>query len=207
MRLLLVRHGESICGVNGVVGGVRGCTGLTERGFEQARALRDRLASESFTADVLLASSLPRARQTAEVVGEALGLDPSIDDELVEMIPGDADGTTWDEWRTQHGFDVLNDFDRPLSPNGESVNVFHDRVCRLLDRLASEHEGRTVVACCHGGVISGSVFALTGADRKAAWMEVDFTSITEWTKNDAEPWHLVRMNDHAHLVSAGLLVP
>ena len=29
-RIVLVRHGEAVCNVNGIVGGVRGCTGLTE---------------------------------------------------------------------------------------------------------------------------------------------------------------------------------
>ena len=38
-RLVLVRHGEAACNVGGVVGGRRGCTGLTELGRRQATAL------------------------------------------------------------------------------------------------------------------------------------------------------------------------
>ena len=33
-RIVLVRHGEAVCNVSGVVGGARGCTGLTELGRE-----------------------------------------------------------------------------------------------------------------------------------------------------------------------------
>ena len=93
MRLLLIRHGESICGVNGVVGGTLGCTGLTERGFEQARALRDRFErSGEVKPDLVMSSTLPRAHQTACEVAPMFGLDVVRDVDLVEMIPGEMDG-------------------------------------------------------------------------------------------------------------------
>src|SRR2546423_1692878 len=43
-RLVLIRHGESRSTVDRVVGGHRGCSGLTDRAVRQAKALRDRLA-------------------------------------------------------------------------------------------------------------------------------------------------------------------
>ena len=42
-RMVLVRHGEAVCNVNGIVGGVIGCTGLTELGRRQISALAARL--------------------------------------------------------------------------------------------------------------------------------------------------------------------
>src|SRR5437870_1666364 len=98
MRLLLVRHGESICGVDGIVGGERGCTGLTERGFAQAGALRDRFAREAFAPDAILTSTLPRAYQTAEAIADGLGLGVQRDTDLCELIPGEIDGAPWSEW-------------------------------------------------------------------------------------------------------------
>src|SRR5438132_7890528 len=150
MRLLLVRHGESICSVNGIVGGERGCTGLTERGFAQARALRDRFVREGFKPDIVLASPLPRAHQTAEVVAEGLGLVIERHDDLCEFIPGEIDGTLWDDYES---FDVVAEPDRPLSAGGESLTVFKERVSNLLEHLADEHDGRMVLAVCHGGII------------------------------------------------------
>jgi len=44
-RVVLVRHGESKCNADGVVGGQRGCTGLTPDGVDQVAALADRLAA------------------------------------------------------------------------------------------------------------------------------------------------------------------
>lgn len=202
MRLLLVRHGESICGVNGIVGGQRGCTGLTERGFEQARALRDRLAAEGFRADALFASTLPRAYQTADVLAEALPLDVTRDPQLCEFVPGEIDGTPWADFE---GFDVVAEPDRVVSAGGESLSRFRQRVRRLFERLTQEHDGRTVVAVCHGGVISQSIVSFFGtADRRRVHVDVDFTSVTEYRWEDPL-WRLRRFNDVAHLVGRDLL--
>ncbi|MGH2760500.1 MAG: histidine phosphatase family protein [Actinomycetota bacterium] len=199
MRLLLVRHGESICGVNGIVGGERGCTGLTERGFAQARALRDRLDREGLRADALLASTLPRAWQTAGTLAPVLGADVVRDADLCEFVPGDIDGTRWDDWAER--FDVGAEPDRPLSTGGESLNCFRSRVTELLNRLAETYDGRTVVAASHGGVVWASRSVLLST---AEELPVDFTSITEWTHEHGR-WTLVRINDTAHLEGTDLL--
>ncbi len=199
MRLLLVRHGESICSVNGIVGGERGCTGLTERGFAQARALRDRLKREHLQADVLLASTLPRAYQTAETLAGVLGADVVRDSDLCEFVPGDIDGKPWDDWTER--FDVGAEPDRPLSAGGESLNAFRSRVTGLLQRLADNYEGKTVVAACHGGIVwvSRSILLDTREEQP-----VEFTSITEWSYEEGR-WTLARINDVAHLEGTDLL--
>ena len=70
-RLVLVRHGEAECNVSGICGGIKGCTGLTAEGVRQVKALGERLAmtGELAGADALYASLLPRAIETAEIVG------------------------------------------------------------------------------------------------------------------------------------------
>lgn len=201
MRLLLVRHGESICITKGIVGGRRGCTGLTERGLAQARALGDRLRGEGFSADALLASTLPRAEQTAEVIGEALGLDHTSHAELCEHVPGDIDGGPWEAWDR---FDPVAEPDRPLSPGGESTNQFRSRVRGLLDRLADEHGGRTVVAATHGGVVWASLWAVARDAYEAVDEGAAFTSITEFAC-DGRRWSLLRYNDVRHLAGTDLL--
>jgi probable phosphoglycerate mutase len=198
VRLLLVRHGESICAVNGIVGGIKGCTGLTERGFAQARALRDRFAREGFVPDVVIASTLPRAQQTAET----LGFPYDLSGELVELIPGAIDGTPWSEFA---GFDIAVYPDRPLSEGGESLSVFKGRVRGAIDRLADEFDGRTVVAVCHGGVIGASLYYGLGMPDGSLSVDIDFTSITEW-RLEGGRLVLARLNDVAHLMGSDLLV-
>ena len=74
-NLYLIRHGEAHSNVNPVIGGMKGDQGLTPLGRAQAQRLRDRLMrSGEIKADVLIASDLPRAAQTAETIAPALRL-------------------------------------------------------------------------------------------------------------------------------------
>jgi broad specificity phosphatase PhoE len=103
MRLVLIRHGESEHAVNNIVGGPRGCQGLTPRGREQAGRLAERLRRTGELADcaALLTSPWPRARQTAEILQPALPVTAVTEDpNLCELLPGQADGLTW--WLNRH---------------------------------------------------------------------------------------------------------
>ncbi len=94
-NLYLIRHGEAVVNVKPIVGDMRGDTGLTPLGVTQAERLRDRLAATGeISADVLIASTMPRARQTAEIIAPALGLPILWDDDVQEMRSGEADGMT-----------------------------------------------------------------------------------------------------------------
>ena len=205
-RLVLIRHGEARAAIEQVIAGERGCTGLSELGRHQAEMLRDRLArTREVVADVLLASTLPRAVETAEIIAPALG-DPAIvqDCDLCELHPGECDTLTWEEYRERYGVDMGADPYQPISPGGESLVEFNVRVGRSLTRLVQEHEGRSVVVACHGGVIIGSVLCFLGLPTQrpsVTDLTVTNTSITEWERRP-DRWTLVRFNDAAHLAAA-----
>ncbi|HEV7129244.1 MAG TPA: histidine phosphatase family protein [Ktedonobacterales bacterium] len=210
-HLYLIRHGESFANVAPIVGGMRGDKGLTPRGVTQAERLRDRLAaSGELQADVLIASTLPRARQTAEIIAPALDLPIVFDDAVQELRPGIADGLTLDQLRERYGrVDFEADPYRPLSPGGESWAFFLVRVATALTHIATEHAGQTIVIVCHGGVIDGSFQCFAGMNLVTA-RAVDFatenTSITHWQWRAAHGrpprWRLMGYNDAAHLRGA-----
>jgi probable phosphoglycerate mutase len=155
-HLYLIRHGEAWTVKTRVVAGMRGDGGLTPLGQEQARRLRDRLrATGEIRADVLLASTLPRARQTAEIIAPAFGLPIIWDDDLHEIRPGDeVDGLPEEEFFARYGRpDFEQDPFRPLAPGGENWAQFILRICTTLDRIVREYAGKTIVLVCHGGVI------------------------------------------------------
>jgi probable phosphoglycerate mutase len=206
MRLILVRHGDAHAGFHGVIGGPRGCTGLTDRGRRQATALRDHLAvSGRVRADVLLASVIPRAIETAELIAPGLGIETfGRECDLCEVHTGEADGLEWAEWGVRYGsFDMEADPDRVFAPAGESWNSFHERVGQMLVRLAREYEGRTVVAVCHAGVIMASIRLLLGIGRVGvgARLQPTNTGLTEW-EWESEPgrWTLHSFNETSHLL-------
>jgi 2,3-bisphosphoglycerate-dependent phosphoglycerate mutase len=207
--LVLIRHGESVAMVDRVVGGHEGCRGLSPLGRRQVEALRDRLAATGeVQADALVASVLPRAIETAEILAPALGGLPVAQDcDVCEQHPGEGDGLTWTEFEAKYRPEGWQ-FDpyEPISPGGESVAELNARVARTLLRLADEHRGGTVAVACHGGVVAASMVSFLSLPFHGGLVQLfsDNTSITEWVLEDdgrGHPplWRLVRYNDAAHL--------
>ena len=213
-RLVLVRHGEAQSHVDHVVGGDRGCTGLSDLGRRQAHALRQRwertAASELGDVSAIYASTLPRALETAEIVAPALGLtDVKTERDLREWDPGEeADCATWEELEQRYPRDEWSAHASRF-PGAETWAEFGLRVGRVLHDLADRHAGQTIVVACHGGVIEQSAIAFLGLSHHGELVsfDIDNCSITEWYRPDPEElwwrpsgrWRLLRLNDAAHL--------
>ena len=203
-RLVIIRHGEAVSNAEDLVAGHLGCTGLTERGRHQARALAARLrrTGELKDARVLYSSVLRRAVETAEILRPALG-DVSYEAScsLCERHPGEADGLSWVECDRRYGRRLPGDDPyRPLSPGGETWLDFLDRVNDALYKLAQSHPGELIVISGHGGVIDASLMRFLDLPAHGGLVRFfpDNASITEWAFTGAR-WWLVRFNDAAHL--------
>src|ERR1700759_3124504 len=206
MELILVRHGDAHAGFHGPIAGPTGCAGLTDLGRRQAEALRDYLrVSGRIRADVLMASVLPRAIETASIIAPGLGLDLSIRDcDLCEVHTGEADGVDWSEYNDRFGsFDMEAEPDRVFAPGGDSWNSFHLPARPTFERLAREHEDQTVVAVCHAGVIMASMRLLLGIPdlHTSAHLRPTNTGLTEWEHDRATGrWLLRSYNEAVHLL-------
>jgi probable phosphoglycerate mutase len=208
MRLLLVRHGDAHAGFDGVVSGRTGCLGLTDLGRRQAAALRDHLAETGrVQADVLLASELPRAIETAQIIAPALGFDPGSipqDCDLCEVHTGEADGLAWSEYATTYGsFDMEAEPDRVFAPQGDSWNSFHERVDAVMAKIARTYEGQVVVAACHAGVIMASLRTRLGIPHPSNGTQLrpSNTGVTEWEYDPVRDlWLLHSFNEATHLL-------
>lgn len=214
-HLYLIRHGESVSNADhdAPTAGMRGDLGLTPRGRMQAARLRDRLhATGEIETDVLIASTLPRARQTAEIIAPALGKPIIFDDEVQEMRVGEFDGVPWSEIRARVP-DFRRDPFHPIAPGGESWPQFVLRVGTALDRIVREHEGKTITVVCHGGVIDASLvvfFRLSSLRLPPIEFLTQNASITHWERRDAPAhgapasgewprWRLLAYNDDVHI--------
>lgn len=211
-NLYLIRHGEAVANVEPMVAGMLGDAGLTKLGVAQAEALRDRLATTGMiAADVLIASTLPRARQTAEIIQPAIGLPITFDDDVQEMRVGEADGLSVAELKARYGLpDFRVDPFQLIAPGGENWPLFTVRVGTALSRITTEHAGQTIVVVCHGGVIDASFlyfFGMPSMTLPQAELYTHNTSITQWLRNERvgelARWRLVRYNDDAHLHTVG----
>lgn len=167
--------------------------------------MRDHLLEHGhIDADVLMASTIPRAIETARIIAPAMGFDSFAQDcDLCEVHTGEADGLAWSDYTTRFGaLDMVAEPDRVFAPGGESWNTFHERVARTLDRLAQEHQDKTVVAVCHAGVIMASVRTIFDIPHPGTGARLlpDNTGMTEWEHEPSTGrWTLRTFNDVSHL--------
>jgi 2,3-bisphosphoglycerate-dependent phosphoglycerate mutase len=185
--LVLVRHGEAVCSVDGFYGGDLGCQGLTGLGREQAARLRDFCAQSgelSRPADVLY-SPLRRARETAAIV--LAGLRPArvrMHRGLRELDCGAADGLSRGEARRRFGrhSGVAAAPRTRLAPGAESWVEMIERASGALHGIVRAAPSGVVIAFTHFGVISASLTAF--GDRPAGCPpsdeDVPLASMTVW---------------------------
>ena len=209
-HLYLIRHGEAFANAENLLAGMRTDEGLTARGVAQAERLRDRLAATGEIApDVLIASTLPRAMQTAKIIAPALGLDIIPDDDVQEMRVGEADGMRLAEFIERYGAfkNSREDPYIPLAPGGDSWGSFITRVGAALHRITDAYEGKTVAIVCHGGVVDASLLRGLGLAAVApaiGQFHPYHTSLTEWERgllsqrSHIKRWRLIRYNDDLH---------
>jgi phosphohistidine phosphatase len=76
VRVYLVRHAEAAPGDPDEL------RALTPEGRRAARDVGERLAAEGVRPDALISSPLLRARETADAIGRAVGVEPETDDRL-----------------------------------------------------------------------------------------------------------------------------
>lgn len=228
-RLTLIRHGQGVCNVERRVEGITQCRGLSELGRQQVDRLANRLRAEEFAPDVIVASPIRRARETAEIIASAIDRKVDLfDADIEEVRPGEAEGMTWDQYFAFYGAVEGWDPSVAFAPGGETWVHFAARVGKALDRLASAHFGQTVALVAHGGVVDASLFHFFGLDpftRAPIDFETTNASLTEWELRSFRPyvppttgshdavdtdgvatevedvrrWRLARYNDAAHL--------
>jgi broad specificity phosphatase PhoE len=144
--LLLVRHGETDWNAEGRLQGHTDRP-LNPYGREQAKALAERVADDGIRA--VYASDLSRARETAEIVGERLGLTVVIDPDLREKNWGSWEGLTGAE---RDGVEYV----------GETAQEHSERILRAVRRIAERHPGERVLVVTHGGSMRRIQAAVSG---------------------------------------------
>ncbi len=119
VTLYLLRHGESTANVDNVFASHRIDAPLSADGVRQAQSLAGWL--KRFPISAAYASSLLRARQTAEIVCEPLNLKPVLTGALAEIDVGNLEGKPQDDPEYRLAFDsVLNLWERGFPQNGFS---------------------------------------------------------------------------------------
>lgn len=144
-RLFLARHGQTVWNSERRLQGRRDSP-LTATGVEHAEAIARRL--DGAGADLICTSPLGRARRTAEIVADRLGIEVVTIEELAELDHGDFAGYTWDELEAAHpGVRALRSENRYgwAFPGGESYASARPRAIHALEACSWASEGAPLV--------------------------------------------------------------
>jgi alpha-ribazole phosphatase len=204
MRLLLVRHGQTLYNQQSRYTGQSDIP-LSPQGKRQATLLAQRLLKEPL--NVIVASDLQRASNTAQIIAEPHTLPVYEDPALREMSLGAWEGSTYAEILAQDEAFVTLWRTDPINyapPGGETVAQLNHRIADSLQRWHSQYPESTVLWVTHAGVIGTLICYLLDIDlNNRRKFRCDTTSITEF---DIGPDYaiLMRTNDTAHLQNIGL---
>lgn len=207
-ELLLARHGEATCNAAGIVGGERGCTGLTSHGRRQVEDLAKRLTLEHAERpfDAVYTTPRRRVRETAEIVTQALGMPAAVLNDLRGPDHGEADGRPWPEIKTAFGGPPQSDPDRPYAPGSESWNAYLSRATQTLQEILTRHQGQRVLVLAHGETIQAAhtlLLNLAPDTCRHAGFVTDHACLTRWQRHvnrlGQVAWMLAAHNDTRHL--------
>lgn len=208
-RLLLVRHGITDWNREGRFQGHLDPP-LSDQGREEARLLGRRLAASADDRPArIIASSLGRARQTAELIATELTapgvpLEPELDPRLIEIGQGEWEGQTHADleqhdseryvaWR-HHGGDQQ-------PPGAEPIDDAIRRVNAFLDELLAGDGPWPTCLVSHGGTLRLAARRLLDLSAQRAWgLDLDNASLSSLLETDDGVWQLERWNDEHHLL-------
>lgn len=152
MKLLVIRHGESEADLLDVHEG-RADFALTERGHRQAEAMANYVA-DNYDVSKIYASTLTRAKQTAQHLSDKTGIPIVFDENLMEFNNGLLAGLPRAIVREK--YPEVPDLPIDKAVYGQESQVeFRQRAENALSRIMNEAENdETIAVVSHGGMIN-----------------------------------------------------
>ena len=152
LTLHFVRHGESLANEadNARVPRPADWDALSQRGWEQARGLGRRLEGRGI--ELIVASTMRRAQETAQGINEVLGLPVETDDDLHELKQSDAFYGAVPEFGDTASLNWMPDAPREFAePGAESFAAMLARVMRVRDRMEARAGKERILLVTHYG--------------------------------------------------------
>lgn len=169
--LLLARHGQTDDNLEPIRVQGFSDTPLNEVGRRQAHELAERVARIPVVS--LWTSDLSRAVETAEIVGQRLGLVPRPDPRLREGDRGEWEGRRFVDIQREdpEGYAAWRRAGSAFRfPGGESLQEHSDRVAASLDDIRATGELPALVVCHRGSIRA----VLCRSDPRGLWAFHDY---------------------------------
>jgi len=165
----MVRHGQTSANVDGVWHGSTD-TPLNDRGRDQASKLAAYFHNITIP-DVIYASPLQRAYQTAKAIADTHNLTVALDARLQEFCLGNWEGLKFDDI-DRHYDPEGKLYSDPLfnPPAGESQEMVKRRVVEAIEEIIARHRDQNIVVVSHG-VTLGIALSHFLHDTPTRWLE------------------------------------
>lgn len=151
-ELWLIRHGETNWNLTGRwQGQAPDAPGLNETGRAQALTIYEQIKESNFSA--IYSSDLLRARQTAELIAQPLGLSIFFEPRLREIDLGKWEGMLSEEIEAIYPQELAQRARDPFhspAPDGESPYDVAKRVLIAINEIATRHPAESILIVAHG---------------------------------------------------------
>ena len=182
MTLAFIRHGQTDWNKEGRLQGSSDIP-LNDTGRAQAQAAEQMLAAWNW--DAVVSSPLSRARETAQIVADGLGLPlgPAYA-ELVERDYGPLEGMPDTE--------VMARWPDRRYPGAEPLDDVVERCLAGLMHIDRDHPDQNVVVVCHGTIMKYTLIRLTGYP-----IEVILNGTVSAIEREGDAWRVLTINGEA----------
>ncbi len=198
--VFIARHGQNEDNANGILNGHRDLP-LTDLGRFQARQLGEGLVELGLTFDVIYCSPLSRAKETAEIVSQILGMSelPTVIEDLIERDFGVMTGKPQTDIARLCAPDIIQAeaITYFLSPEGaETFPQLVERGGTALQTIRQLHTEGRVLVVCHGDFGKMMYAAATGKNWRDVLVDFHFGNgeLIELTPRDDA--RLIRVPQH-----------
>lgn len=192
MELILVRHGLP---ERQELEGGRADPQLSPKGRAQAQRVAEWLAQE--TVHAVYASTMQRAKETAEPFARLAGHDVRLEDGIVEFDRHTSSYVPLEELK-QQDYEAWKAFVDGGYTDGVDIHQFHATVVNTLEQIIRAHGGQRVAVFCHGGVINVWTAHVLGL-QPSLFFEPIYTGINRYLCARTGERNLVSLNETGHL--------
>lgn len=177
-EMWLVRHGQTDWNLRGIYQGQSDIP-LNETGIIQAKALAASLAATRF--DAIYSSDLMRARDTAAIIADAIGLPVQLDARLREINQGVWEGQTIDDVQVKYAPDFSRNPKYIVTPRAEGAESLAQVIRRMVQAANDYHDRH------NGGRLLLATHGLSAAALYAVVNEIPLVDVVKFIPDNGKP--------------------
>lgn len=178
-KLILVRHAQTIDNIKFILAGSIDSK-ISDIGRKQIKYLTNYL--KDLNIDSIYTTTLSRTKETVLEISKLKNIDIIEVENLNEINFGSFEGMTFNDIQSMYPDEfqkIIDDGYDYKYPNGESLVNTYDRVCKEMDKIIKNSEGKTVLICSHGGTIRNIIAYLITNTYENHWnFKIDNASVT-----------------------------